>query len=438
MTTLIITQSGESRTLTVNTGVGPAGANGSDGSDASVTTANVRAADALMDDEVTNLAAVKAFDPSDYDPAGSAATALESAQMQISAVDNGLTLETTNRQNADTALSVNVSANTANIATLFSDKEDTANKSTSITTDQASDTKFPSVKAVYDFVQDEISGVTTSPGLFITNNGGQIYMAASADLDSNALTYINATGKTGADAFVIDDVVKMLKGSASSTSRRGSTWTTLSANRWTNAKGIYLMQSAYNHGTSTIVRDLKAAMNLTIAGGMAWNSAGFTFDGVDDKLVGTGAHITSGQWSCMVVGKMTGASNAAAVSQNNSANFRTSFSLFTPTTAGVFKRVDPTSYSTFTTTSSTVKNSFLIVQTATDLKAFAGGSETAEGSTPLAATTIESSVFTIGDIQAGNSRFTGDMQIAILWSEDVSADYSEIHANLNALLGLGL
>ncbi len=33
----------------------------------------------------------------------------------------------------------------------FSDKEDVANKSTSVTTDQASNTKYPSVKSVYDW-----------------------------------------------------------------------------------------------------------------------------------------------------------------------------------------------------------------------------------------------------------------------------------------------
>lgn len=33
----------------------------------------------------------------------------------------------------------------------FSDKEDVANKSLSVVTDLASDTKYPSVKAVYDW-----------------------------------------------------------------------------------------------------------------------------------------------------------------------------------------------------------------------------------------------------------------------------------------------
>jgi hypothetical protein len=33
----------------------------------------------------------------------------------------------------------------------FSAKEDVANKSTSVTTDQASNTKYPSVKSVYDW-----------------------------------------------------------------------------------------------------------------------------------------------------------------------------------------------------------------------------------------------------------------------------------------------
>jgi hypothetical protein len=39
----------------------------------------------------------------------------------------------------------------------FSAKEDIANKSTSVTTDQASDTKYPSVKSVYDWATTTLS-----------------------------------------------------------------------------------------------------------------------------------------------------------------------------------------------------------------------------------------------------------------------------------------
>jgi hypothetical protein len=281
--------------------------------------------------------------------------------------------------------------------------------------------------------------INTSPALFTTTNQNALYIAAAADFDSNALTYITATGKTGTNAFVIDDVVKMLKGSASSTSRRGSTWATLSVNRWTNVKGIYLFQSAYNHGSSTIVRDLKATMNLTIAGGMAWNSNGFTFDGVNDQLTGTGAHITSGQWSLMAVARVGNAgSNVIACQATNYTNFRTNFMDSNGSVPRSFKRVDPTSYLTTGATASTTENSFLTVQTATDLKIFAGGSETAEATTALAATTIENTTFLVGNSGITGTRFTGEMKLVILWAEDISTDYAEIHANLNSLLGLGL
>lgn len=50
-------------------------------------TANVTAAGALMDSEVTNLAAVKAFDPASYDAAGAAAAAQAASQP----LDSGLT-----------------------------------------------------------------------------------------------------------------------------------------------------------------------------------------------------------------------------------------------------------------------------------------------------------------------------------------------------------
>jgi hypothetical protein len=39
----------------------------------------------------------------------------------------------------------------------FTDKEDVANKSTSVTTDQASDTNYSSVKSVYDWATTTLS-----------------------------------------------------------------------------------------------------------------------------------------------------------------------------------------------------------------------------------------------------------------------------------------
>lgn len=72
-----VTQSGRvaTVTVTVNRGPqGPTGATGPAGSDAEVTTENVRSAGALMDDELANPAQVKAFDSADFDAAGTAET----------------------------------------------------------------------------------------------------------------------------------------------------------------------------------------------------------------------------------------------------------------------------------------------------------------------------------------------------------------------------
>lgn len=52
-------------------------------------------------------------------------------------------------------------------ATALSAKEDVANKSTDVDADQASDTKYPSVKSVYDFVGDSIAALPTP----ITDHG---------------------------------------------------------------------------------------------------------------------------------------------------------------------------------------------------------------------------------------------------------------------------
>lgn len=283
------------------------------------------------------------------------------------------------------------------------------------------------------------TSIATSPSLFTVLNGNQRLFAHVDDFDADAATYIAATGLTGEPAFVVDDAVRMLKGSPSSASLRGSVWTTLSANRWTNAKGIYLFQSAFNHGAGTAVEDLRGTMNLTIAGGMAWNAAGFTFDGTNDQLDGTGAHITSGQWSLLGVGSSTTASKTIAGQNSSSANFRTSFATIGASgTWSSFKRVDPTSYSHSSGVSAATLNSFLQIQDATHLRSFIGGSETEAASTALAATTIENNTFIIGDVASGSSNFNGLLKLVMLFGEDVSTDYAELHANLNSLLGLGL
>jgi len=277
------------------------------------------------------------------------------------------------------------------------------------------------------------------PSFHETLVNGRRLIVHATDFDAATQAYLTATGIRDTAAFVIDDVVRMLKGTASSTSLRGSTWTVLAANRWTNLKGAYLFQSALNASAGTTVIDLRANKNLAINGGMLWGADGFEFDGTDDALVGSASHITSGQWSALAVARGD-ASGKTLMSQNTaSTNFRTTFmSVNASGFWGGFKRVDPTSYSLASTVAASTLTSILTVQTATDLKAYSGGSDTETGTIAVAATTIQNTDFIIGDVASGSSDFDGFMSLAMLFGENIISDYPEIHANLNALLGLGL
>ena len=70
---------------------------------------------------------------------------------------------------------------------LAASKEDTANKSTSVTTDQASNTKFPSVKAVYDWAVGLFATITNlalkTDKLITTNRQTASYTLVIGDAD---------------------------------------------------------------------------------------------------------------------------------------------------------------------------------------------------------------------------------------------------------------
>jgi hypothetical protein len=301
----------------------------------------------------------------------------------------------------------------------------------------------PSVTALLAIAADGVTPIfvpelTFSGSFHSTTVGGQTIVVHKTDFAAATQTYIAATGLRDTAAFVIDDVVRMLSGETSANSLRGSTWTVLSANRWTNLKGAYLFQSALNASSGTTVVDLRGNKNLTIGGGMLWNENGFTFDGVDDVLTGTGSHLTSGQWSAFAVASASSA-NKTFLSQNNGLllNFRTGFLINTSSnTWGIFKRVDPTSTTVDSLASSATMKSVFSVQTATALNMHADGSDTVLATAAVAATTIENTDFQIGKV--GPAYFAGSSKLAMLFGENVTSDYPEIHANLNALLGLGL
>jgi hypothetical protein len=73
------------------------------------------------------------------------------------------------------------------VQTALNGKEDLANKSTSVTTDQASNTKYPSVKAVYDWAVGLFATITNlalkTDKLILTNRQTASYTLVLGDAD---------------------------------------------------------------------------------------------------------------------------------------------------------------------------------------------------------------------------------------------------------------
>src|SRR6185503_17671953 len=80
-----------------------------------------------------------------------------------------LNIETTDRTNGDATLTTNLNTEVARATNVEATKEDVANKSTDVTADGSSDTKYSSVKSVKDYVDAASTGSSTALTTEITN-----------------------------------------------------------------------------------------------------------------------------------------------------------------------------------------------------------------------------------------------------------------------------
>ena len=103
-----------------------------------------------------------------------------------SILNTSITSEATTRANADTALATNLTAEVTRATATEALKEILANKSIDVTTDGASDDKYPSVKAVKTYVD-------TSAGALSTNLTTEVTRATSAEntLTANLTAEVN-------------------------------------------------------------------------------------------------------------------------------------------------------------------------------------------------------------------------------------------------------
>jgi len=77
-------------------------------------------------------------------------------------VNSAFALKANNSDLANFTSILNTKANTASVSSSLATKEEIANKSTNVTTDASSDTKYPSVKAIKDYVDTQVVAVSSS------------------------------------------------------------------------------------------------------------------------------------------------------------------------------------------------------------------------------------------------------------------------------------
>ncbi|UFH34954.1 beta strand repeat-containing protein [Flavobacterium acetivorans] len=123
-------------------------------------------------------------------------------------LNTSIATETTNRTNADNSLSTNLATEVTNRTNADVLKEDLVNKSTDVTTDGASDIKYPSVKSVKTYVDNanatnaNLTGPITSVGNTTsvasqTGTGSKFVMDTAATLVTPVLGVATATSVNG-------------------------------------------------------------------------------------------------------------------------------------------------------------------------------------------------------------------------------------------------
>ncbi len=121
-----------------------------------------------------------------------------------------LAKETTNRTDADASITGNLGNEVTRAKNAEATKEDVANKSTDITTDAVSDTKYPTVKSVKDYVDatatgsstalaSEVTRATNAEGVLTTNLSTETTNREDADNALTANLAAETTNRTDAD-----------------------------------------------------------------------------------------------------------------------------------------------------------------------------------------------------------------------------------------------
>ncbi|MGZ9736475.1 beta strand repeat-containing protein [Flavobacterium sp. GNP002] len=182
-----------------------------------------------------------------------------------------LATETTRATTAEGTLTTNLASEITRATTAEASKEALANKSTSVSSDGTSDTKYPSVKSVKDYVDasatssstalaTETTRATTAEGTLTTNLASEVSRATTAEASKEALvnksTSVSADGTSDTKYPSVKSVKDYVDASATSSSTALATETT----RATTAEGTLTTNLASEITRATTAEASKEAL----------------------------------------------------------------------------------------------------------------------------------------------------------------------------------
>ncbi len=208
--------------------------------------ASIRAAADLLKEDLVNKSTNVTTDGTSNTKYPSVKAVKDYVDVSINLGGTALTNEANIRAAADVTLTNNLAAEITNRINSNLLKEDLVNKSTNVTTDAASNTKYPSVKAVKDYVDVSIN----LGGTALTNEAN---IRAAADVALNNNLALEISNRTNADLLKEDVINK-------------STNVNTDANSNTKYPSVLAIKTYVDGANSALTTALNAETAARIAG----------------------------------------------------------------------------------------------------------------------------------------------------------------------------
>lgn len=270
----------------------------------------------------------------------------------------------------------------------------------------------------------------------------------SRPIDPDAVAFAaQATTMTAANVRLLSDWYKSLKGEA-------GYWEQLDTNVYDDMVEGWALRGDFNLVTGDEDDAMSTALGMKLTHSLTpnalyWGDRGTRFfTGATNRVLATSAALlaNSSEWSMFaVLASNSYAAQIGIVGCHNSGagaagrtthGFISSGGVF-----GSFSNNGASSVQSFTNINSWgyEPRSLMAVQSATQIKIYDNGSETAPSPQALVPGTIEQTPFRIGNIGTGSQQFNGTIYDLLLFNAEISgANNAKMHRNYNRIFGAGL